>query len=515
MFEMDAILVLNFGGQYCHLIARRIRDSGVYSEIVPNDMTIDGINDMKDRLNIKGIILSGGPLSIYEKDSPQMDKGIIRSGIPILGICYGHQLLAHYLNGKVVKAEKQEYGYSHAVIKSAKGIFSGLSKTEEVWMSHGDTVVSMPADSEIAASTENCPVAAFASKGMKVFGVQWHPEVVHTKNGKLLLDNFIFGVCGAVQGWNPDKDVSEYTDMISGKVGKGNALIALSGGVDSSTAALLSSKSLGKRLTAVFIDTGLMRNNESEQVKNIAAKLGINLLCIDAGKNFLKALKGVSDPEEKRKVIGREFIREFEKVARDVNADYLIQGTIYPDRIESGSIGKSSVIKTHHNVGGLPSDIKFKGVIEPLRDLYKDEVKKLALKLGMPKNMVYRQPFPGPGLAVRIIGSIDPEKIRILRRADAIIAYEAESSGFSDKLWQYFAVLTDIKSTGVKGDARTYGSVVAIRMVESTDAMTANFAKPPYELLERISTRLTGEIPEVTRVVYDVTHKPPSTIEWE
>jgi GMP synthase (glutamine-hydrolysing) len=512
---MDTILVFDFGGQYCHLIARRIRDSGVYSEIVQSDLSLEGMKRLGKKFDIKGIILSGGPSSIYQRGAPQMDKRIIGSGVPILGICYGHQLLAYYLKGEVVRAEKQEYGSSQATVTKAVGVLKGLSKKEVVWMSHGDTVLKLPADLEVLAHTSNCPVAAFGGREKPIFGIQWHAEVVHTKNGKKILDNFIFGVCKSKQEWKRERSVARYVKEIKSIVGGEKAIMAMSGGVDSSTAAVLSSRALGKRLTAVFVDTGLMRLNEAEQIKVMAKSLGVNLLQIDAAGSFVKSLKGVTQPEEKRKIIGREFIRAFERVAKEIDAKYLIQGTIYPDRIESGKSKKASVIKTHHNVGGLPTDIKFRGIIEPLRDLYKDEVKMLAVELGMPKAMVYRQPFPGPGLAVRIMGGITAEKVGILRKADVIVIDEIEKAGYAKGLWQYFAVLTDTKSTGVKGDSRAYGHVIAIRAVESKDAMTASFAKVPYSILEGISTRITSEIPQVTRVVYDITNKPPSTIEWE
>lgn len=512
---MDTVLVLNFGGQYCHLIARRIRESGVYSEIVPHDFSEDELKGLSKNLNVKGIVLSGGPLSIYQKGAPQMDKRIIGSGLPILGICYGHQLLAHYLNGKVVRAKKEEYGSSQVLIDKAAGVLNGLSKRERTWMSHGDEVVALPKSLESLAHTASCPVAAFMDKRQRLFGVQWHPEVMHTKNGKGLLDNFVFSICKSVPTWKAERSAARYVKEIKDRVRGGTAILAMSGGIDSSTAAVLSSKALGKRCVAVFVDTGLMRSNEPEQIMRMAKRLGINLLQIDARKAFTGKLKGVTNPEEKRRIIGREFIRIFESAAKGINAAYLIQGTIYPDRIESGSLSGSSTIKTHHNVGGLPTSIDFKDVIEPLRDLYKDEVRQLAFELGIPKEIVCRQPFPGPGLAVRIIGSVSPEKIKMLRTADAIVTEEIEKAGYARRLWQYFAVLTDTKSTGVKGDSRAYGRVISIRTVESVDAMTANFARLPYSILEGISTRITSEIPGVVRVVYDVTHKPPSTIEWE
>ncbi len=512
---IDTILVFNFGGQYCHLIGRRIRDSGVYSEVVQSDLSPEEIRRLGRKFNIKGIILSGGPSSIYDEDAPKMDKAVLDLGFPILGICYGHQLLASYLNGKVVRATKKEYGSSYAIITKPVGVLKGLGKKEDVWMSHGDTVLSVNKDMEVLAHTTNCPIAAFRHKTQPIFGVQWHPEVVHTKNGGKILENFIFDVCKSEAKWDAERTAIGYIEEIRKEVGKERAIIAMSGGVDSSTAAVLASKALGKRLTAVFVDTGLMRENEPAKIKKMAQKLNVNLIQIDASRTFLNELKGVSEPEQKRKIIGREFIRTFEKVAKKVNARYLIQGTIYPDRIESGHSKKSSVIKTHHNVGGIPTDIKFKGVIDPLRDLYKDEVRRLATKLKMPQDMVHRQPFPGPGLAVRVIGEITQEKVDVLRKAESIVSRELDKFALSSRPWQYFAVLTDTKSTGVKGDSRAYGYVIAIRAVESKEAMTAGFSKIPYDSLERMSTGITSEIPEVVRVVYDITNKPPATIEWE
>jgi GMP synthase (glutamine-hydrolysing) len=511
----DTILVFNFGGQYCHLIGRRIRDSGVYSEVVQSDISPEELEKLNKKFNIKEIILSGGPASIYEKGAPMMDKRILKLGFAIMGICYGHQLLASYLNGKVVSADKREYGTSNAFITKPVGILKGLSKKEEIWMSHGDTVLSVPKELEVLAHTTNCPIASFRDRNQPFYGIQWHPEVVHTKNGGKILDNFVFGICKSKRTWNSESNAMGYVDEIRKTVGKDKAIIAMSGGVDSSTATVLASKALGKRLTAVFIDTGLMRENEPAKIKEMAKKLKVNLVQVDASKIFLGALKGVSDPEQKRKIIGREFIRAFEREAKKTNAKYLIQGTIYPDRIESGRSKDSSVIKTHHNVGGLPPDIKFKEVIDPLRDLYKDEVRKLATKLGMPKEMVYRQPFPGPGLGVRVMGELTPEKIDVLRKAESIVSGEIEKSALNKRPWQHFAVLTDTQSTGVKGDLRAYGYVIAIRAVDSREAMTANFSKIPYEVLEKISTRITSEIPSVVRVVYDITNKPPATIEWE
>ncbi len=511
----DTILIIDFGGQYCHLIGRRIREMGVYSEIVPYDISKKELVSMKRNMNIKGIVLSGGPLSIYYPDSPKMDKKILESGIPILGICYGHQLLADYIGGRVEKTPKPEYGNATARIIKNSSILKGLKTKEEVWMSHGDSVTELPKNISIIASSTNCRIAAYEDKKKAIFGIQWHPEVVHTKNGSKIFSNFIFEICKCKKEWNAKKNITQYLNNVKNEIGKGHAIMALSGGIDSTTAAAIASKAIGDRLTAVFVDTGLMREGEPQSISEMAKKLDINLVSINAADKFLAELKNMKDPEAKRKIIGREFIRVFEEEARKHKAEFLIQGTIYPDRIESGHSKNSSIIKTHHNVGGIPSDSKFKKIVEPLRDLYKDEVRSLAKNIGIPDEMVYRQPFPGPGLAVRIIGEITTEKVKILKKADSILCSEIEKIPIKERPWQYFAVLTGIKSTGVKGDSRAYGDVIALRAVESKEAMTANFSSIPYETLEKISGRITAEIPSVVRVVYDITNKPPSTIEWE
>jgi GMP synthase (glutamine-hydrolysing) len=511
----DAILVLDFGGQYCHLIARRIRENRVYSEIVPHDITPSEIYELNKRLNIRGLILSGGPQSVYREGAPKLDPKILDIGLPILGICYGHQLLA-YMHGGVVKpSERGEYGVTYVTVARPVGILEGLSRVEKVWMSHSDSVYTLPEEYEVLAYTENCPVAAFKHKSKPFFGVQWHPEVAHTENGMLVLRNFIFSICGCRQNWRMENFIKKAIEEVKASVGDGKAIIALSGGIDSSTAAVLAMRAIGKQLTAVFVDHGFMREGEPEYIRVFFGKMDMNLIIVDARERFYSKLRGITDPELKRKTIGEEFIRVFEEVAERVGAEYLIQGTIYPDRIESGFRRFSDKIKSHHNVAGLPLKIKFKGIIEPLRDLYKDEVREVAEKLGLPREVVFRQPFPGPGLAVRVIGEVTPEKINIVRKADKIVREEIEAAGLHNKLWQYFAVLTNTLTTGIKGDARAYGYVVAVRIVESKEAMTANFARIPYETLERISTRITSEIPEVVRVVYDITNKPPSTIEWE
>ena len=511
----DTILVLDFGGQYCHLIGRRVREHSVYSEIVPCDVTPTQIETLKEKFNVKGMILSGGPSSIYEEDAPKCDAEIFNLNIPVLGLCYGHQLIASLFGGKVEPAEKREYGIGYAVIDRPSSLLKGLERRQKVWMSHGDAVYELPEQFEILAHTENCPIAAFKHREKPIYGVQWHPEVIHTENGMQMLRNFVFEVCMCDPNWTMEDFAKRAVDEVRRIVGSRKCVIGLSGGVDSSTATVLASKAIGKNLIAVFVDHGFMREGEPEFIQGFFKKFDINFLSVDASKRFLQKLKGVTDPEHKRRVVGEEFIRVFEEVAAKLGAVYFIQGTIYPDRIESGFRRHSEKIKTHHNVAGLPAKIRFKGIVEPLKDLYKDEVRKVAKELGLPKQIVCRQPFPGPGLAVRIIGNVTQEKTDVVKTADKIVTEEIEANGLDESLWQYFAVLTDSKTTGIKGDARAYGYTVAIRALESREAMTANFAQIPYEILEKISTRITNEIPEVTRVVYDITHKPPATIEWE
>jgi GMP synthase (glutamine-hydrolysing) len=513
--KLDAILVLDFGGQYCNLIARRIREHQVYSEIVPCDITPEKITELDKNMNVKGLILSGGPWSVYEKDAPKFDAKILKMGISVMGLCYGHQLIAYFSNGKVEPGTKREYGIAHIVVDKPVGVLKGLSREEKVWMSHGDTVYELPEDYEVLAHTDSCPIAAFRHKEKPIYGLQWHPEVVHTENGMKMLGNFIFNVCKCRANWRPESLIDKAVRETREIVGDGKAIIGLSGGIDSSVATFLAAKALGKQLLAIYVDHGFMRIGETEFVEQTFQKHGVNVVAVNAQKRFLKKLKGVTDPEEKRRIIGCEFIRVFEEAAKKIGAEYLIQGTIYPDRIESGFRKHSDTIKTHHNVGGLPAKMDFKAIIEPLRDLYKDEVRELAKIMGLPKELVGRQPFPGPGLAVRIIGKVTQEKAMLVRKADKIVTDQIEEGGLGDKLWQYFAVLTDTKSTGVKGDSRAYGYTVAVRIVESKEAMTAGFAKIPYDVLERISTRITNELPQVTRIVYDITHKPPATIEWE
>jgi GMP synthase (glutamine-hydrolysing) len=513
--RFDTILVLDFGGQYCHLIGRRIRENKVYSEIVPHDITSSQIKALTEDFNVKGIILSGGPSSIYKEDAPKCDPELFNLGIPILGLCYGHQLIAYLCGGKVEPAEKKEYGISYAVIDRPYGLLNGFKGKQKVWMSHGDIVYRLPEKFEVLAHTKNCPIAAFKHREKSIYGLQWHPEVIHTENGMQMLKNFIFEVCGCEPNWRMEDFAERAIEEVRRSIKNGKCVIGLSGGVDSSTATILASKAVGKNLTAVFVDHGFMRECEPEFIENFFKKFDINFLSINARRRFLQKLKGVTDPEQKRKVVGEEFIRVFEEVATKIGADYLVQGTIYPDRIESGFRKYSEKIKTHHNVGGLPAKIEFTDIVEPLKDLYKDEVRKVAEELGLPKKIVERQPFPGPGLAVRIMGEVTQEKIDVVKKADRIVTEEIEANELNNLLWQYFAVLTDTKTTGIKGDARAYGYTIAIRALESKEAMTANFAKIPYEILEKISSRITNEIPEVTRVVYDITHKPPATIEWE
>ena len=513
--KYDTILVLDFGGQYCHLIGRRVRENGVYSEIVSHDITPDEIKSLNKKFNVKGMILSGGPSSVYEANAPKLNSRILEMGLPILGLCYGHQIVAQLSCGKIDSSCCKEYGTAQVKVDKAVGVLKGLNREEKVWMSHGDTVSAMPSEFEVLAHTENCPVAAFRHKKKPIYGLQWHPEVIHTENGAQMLSNFIFEVCECKANWQMEDLIGKMVIEIEAGVGNSKAIIGLSGGIDSSVATAIAAKAINDRLTAVFVDHGFMREDEPGEVRNAFKNFKLNFVTANVQERFMKKLEGVTDPERKRKIIGEEFVRVFEEIAEKSGAEYLIQGTIYPDRIESGFRRNSDKIKTHHNVAGLPTKIKFKKILEPLRDLYKDEVRKVARMLELPQEIVARQPFPGPGIAVRVIGVLTSEKVGIAKKADKIVREEIEKIGLQEKLWQYFAVLTDTKATGVKGDARAYGYVVAVRAAESREAMTASFAKIPYEVLEKISTRITNEIPEVTRVVYDVTHKPPATIEWE
>ncbi|MBN2251545.1 MAG: glutamine-hydrolyzing GMP synthase [Candidatus Altiarchaeota archaeon] len=516
MAKTELILIVDFGGQYCHLIARRIRELSVYSEIVSHAAGTKELERFDRDYDLKGVIFSGGPASVYDKGSPKVSREfmdwIVEKNLPLLGLCYGHQLIVKMLGGKVVPGGRKEYGIAEMVVDKKEGIFEGLSDREKVWMSHGDNVTDLPEDFEVLAHTDNAPIAAYR-KG-NVYGIQFHPEVVHTVHGKEILENYVREVCGCKGNWVMGDFIAESVEKIKREIGDRKALIALSGGVDSSAAAVLTSKAVGRNLTAVFIDTGLMRKNEPQQIADIFTKgFDLDFRSVDASDRFFKELAGITDPEKKRKAIGETFIRVFEEEAKKTGAEYLVQGTIYPDRIESGT-EHAATIKTHHNVGGLPSHLKLK-IIEPLADLYKDEVRVIAKKLGLPDEIAYRHPFPGPGLAIRIIGEATRESAGIVREADYIVKDEIKRSGLAKDLWQYFAVLLPVKSVGVQGDARTYMNTIALRIVQSVDGMTANAAKMPYEVLEKISTRITNEIPEVNRVVYDLTHKPPGTIEWE
>ncbi|MCL1976991.1 MAG: glutamine-hydrolyzing GMP synthase [Candidatus Bathyarchaeota archaeon] len=513
--KIDIILVLDFGGQYCHLISRRVREQNVYSEIVPHDISPEEVKALNEKFNVKGLILSGGPSSVYGENTPKLNPGILEGNVPILGLCYGHQILVQLTEGKVESSNCKEYGIAYVTVDNPVGVLEGLSKKEKVWMSHGDTVCSLPSDFEALAHTNNCPVAAFRHKHKPIYGLQWHPEVIHTENGNRMLHNFIFNVCRCEANWQMENLVEKMVQELKTEVGEGKAIIGLSGGIDSSVSTALAAKALNEKLTAVYVDHGFMREGETEAIRETFSKFKINFIVVQAQKRFIKKLEGVTEPECKRKIIGEEFIRVFEEEAIKSGAQYLIQGTIYPDIIESGFSKNSDNIKSHHNVGGLPEKIEFKKILEPLRELYKDEVRKVAKMLDLPNELVNRQPFPGPGLAVRIIGLLTEEKIRIVKRSDKIVREEIEGAGLAESLWQYFAVVTDTKATGVKGDTRAYGYVVAVRAMESREAMTASFAKIPYDVLEKISTRITNEIPEVTHVVYDITHKPPATIEWE
>ncbi len=511
----DGILILDFGGQYCHLIARRVREMGVYSEILVCDSSKEEIEDLDTAMSVRGLILSGSPASIEMEDAPMLGEGVLEMGLPILGLCYGHQLVAYMHGGDVRRGEKREYGVAEVTIDNPIGVLEGMNPFERVWISHGDTVFSVPDEFEVLAHTEISPVSAYRHRERPIYGLQWHPEVVHTERGGEMLGNFVIKICSCESNWRPADSVEKAVGEIRSAVGESKAIIALSGGVDSSVAAVLAAKAIGDRLVAVHVDHGFMRIGESESVEETFQGMGVNLVMASVKDHFLSRLRGVSDPEEKRKIIGEEFVRVFEAEAERTGAEYLIQGTIYPDRIESGISRYSDRIKTHHNVGGLPLNIEFKAVIEPLRDLYKDEVRALGTRLGLPRAIIRRQPFPGPGLAVRVTGEVTEGKLNVLRRTDAIVCEEVEASSLKDTAWQYLAVLTDTKSTGVKGDERAYGFTVAVRIVESVDGMTASFAKAPWDVLERISTRITNEVSEITRVVYDITHKPPATIEWE
>jgi len=513
--KTKAIIIIDFGAQYSRLIARRVRESNTYCEIIP----FDAGSEILDEQDVIGVILSGGPNSVYEDGAPMAPAWVFNAGVPILGICYGMQLIAHQLGGKVESVTEREYG--HAVIhKDGQGnvLFEGLDSEIPVWMSHGDRIEELPPGFRSLAYSENSPIAVMGNEEGTYFGIQFHPEVVHTPQGSEILRNFVFGVCHGAGDWTPVNFVSNAVDQIREQVGDGKVICALSGGVDSTVVAALIHRAIGDRLTCIFVDNGLMRRGEADRVQNVfASQLGVNLIFVDGTERFLAALKGVTDPEVKRKAIGEEFIKVFEEVANDIGeVDYLAQGTLYPDVIESISEDSSAshTIKTHHNVGGLPERMNLK-LVEPLRYMFKDEVRKAGIELELTSQSVNRQPFPGPGLAIRIMGEVTYEKLEILRAVDWIVIDEVKADGLYERLWQSFAVLTNTRTVGVMGDQRTYQYVVAIRAVTSDDAMTADWARLPYDTLARISNRIVNEVSDVNRVVLDITSKPPGTIEWE
>ena len=510
--EKELILIIDFGGQYNQLIARRVREKHVYCEVHPCTISIDKIR----KLNPKGIIFTGGPASIYEENAPKCVKDVFSLGIPILGICYGMQFMSYTLGGNVKKALKREYGQMEATLDISSKLFNKLNEKNICLMSHTDYVDKLPEGFKSIASTDTCKIAAMENVDKNFYAVQFHPEVNHTNDGDKIIENFVINICGCKGEWKMDTFVTRTIEAIKEKVGNGKAVCALSGGVDSSVAAVLMSKAIGNNLTCIFVDHGLLRKKESEEVEEIFTKqFDVNFIKIDAKDRFLGKLAGITNPEQKRKIIGEEFIRVFEEEGKKIGkVDYLVQGTIYPDVIESG-LGKSSVIKSHHNVGGLPDYVDFKEIVEPLRDLFKDEVRQVGRELGLPEYLVSRQPFPGPGLAIRIIGDITEEKLEILKDADYIFREEAQKAGLNKELSQYFAVLTDTKSVGVMGDERTYDYLIALRAVQTDDFMTAKFARIPYDILEIISQRIVNEVSHVNRIVYDITSKPPATIEWE
>lgn len=509
----DKILVLDFGSQYTQLIARRIRESKVYSEIFPFNASTEKIKTF----NPRGIILSGGPSSVYDKGAPAPDMKLFELGIPILGICYGMQLMAYYLGGRVAKAQRREYGKAALMVDNNADLFKKISKRTKVWMSHGDKIARLPKGFSIIGYTDNSPIAAMANREKGFYALQFHPEVVHTDEGTNILRNFVYDICKCKPAWTMKSFVETAKREIQEKVGDRKVICGISGGVDSAVAAVLVHEAIGDALTCIFVDNGLLRAGEAKKVEDtLRRSFHMNIHCVDASERFLKKLKGATDPERKRKIIGNEFIRVFEEEALKIRGvGFLAQGTLYPDVIESTSFkGPSAVIKSHHNVGGLLKKMKLK-LVEPLRELFKDEVRLLGRELGMPDEIIYRHPFPGPGLAIRCIGAITKERMNLVRKADTIVLEEIKKSGLYTKLWQAFAVILPIKSVGVMGDERTYENVIAVRTVTSLDGMTADWGKIPYEVMETISNRIINEVKGVNRVVYDITSKPPGTIEWE
>jgi len=510
----DTVAVLDFGSQFAQLIARRVRELNVYSELLPHDTPMAEL----ERRGVKAVILSGGPSSVYDDGAPRADPALWSGRIPVLGICYGLQLMAHELGGEVVPSAKREYGPATVSLTDADGLFAGIDREQPVWMSHGDSILRPPEGFRATAQTDSTPYAGLADASRNLYGIQFHPEVVHTPIGREVLRNFVVEIAGVQPTWTAGNLVDTTVAEIAERVGDGHVICALSGGVDSAVAATLVHRAIGDQLTCIYVDHGLMRKRESELLRvTFERDLGMRLVMVDARDRFLKRLTGVEDPEEKRRIIGDEFIRVFEEEAAKIGQiDFLTQGTLYPDVIESktSETKTSQKIKTHHNVGGLPADLRFK-LIEPLRYLFKDEVRKVGLELGLPEAMVQRQPFPGPGLAIRIIGEVTAERLDTLREADWIVIDEIKAAGLYRSLWQSFAILTPVRSVGVMGDGRTYANVVAIRAVTSDDGMTADWARLPYEVLAKISSRIVNEVPGVNRVVYDISSKPPATIEWE